>query len=131
MTLMDTGTHNPGTKAGRAKMAEEIRRLAEEYGAEVNYKPGFWDVSHDLMEVKLNGVELFFDIRKKVLPLLHWYVRSGRRLSAKVGVIAEVNPYHRAKATAYLVTWEGVKDHLHMALTLIKSGKAFEDEVKS
>jgi hypothetical protein len=132
MGIMDTGTHSPSTKSGRAVMAKEILDIANMYGAEFTYEPGYWGTGKDLVSLKLNGIGVFFDIRKEMFSLVHWHIKTDDiQFSPAFHRFADVNRFHHQKATAYPRTWGDLKGHLHAAFTSIKTGEGIKNKEKA
>lgn len=127
---MITGKHRPSTKAGRLAMASEVAAITERFGifTYMNIKENYWRKGTDTIYITFGAIEIFFDIQKDMLPLVHWYVRGTQRLTAAVNRIADVNIHHRGKATAYPQTWDALLSHLEDAFELIAADKALEKE---
>lgn len=120
---MKTEPFKPSRKADREKMARELREIARNYGAAFQAYTMLDDREIN-WRVYLNGIQIFGDIEPDMLGLQHWYCREGR-LNSAAGYLANVNPFHRAKATSFPDTWTENKLFLERALSWIKDGTIF------
>lgn len=119
-------------KADRQKMAEGVKALCEEMGASCEIKPGLGS-----REIRLNiemgecrvGIDFDGESNQPDVICMPWntLLSSDARMTPAFGraVVAEVNPFHRAKCMGFAHGYEDLIDRLRAALECIKAGDAY------
>lgn len=119
---MDYSPHTPSRKADRAAMLREVRELAEKHGAAYT-EDSFMGPRKVTWRVTLNGLSAFATVQPQTWGLIHWIVDDHKCLSGAFP--ADVNPWHRRKATNFPNSWGVLLEMLDAGLAKAKDGSAF------